>query len=170
MHRYVRMVAVATVFVLVVAACGDDDSADNGDVSGAGDNGGNPEVTFDPDETIPVTVGDVPGFSSECEALANLSLAIGRAFSGGFDEVPSGIVDDLPSDMRADGEILLEALSEYGKRLEEAGIDLSQGLAALSADQIEVYSEVAGEVFDEELEDTVDRISEAAAASDCVPG
>jgi hypothetical protein len=164
------MVVMAAVFALVVAACGDDDSADNGASADNGNSSGNPEATFDPDETIPVTVGDVPGLSSECEALANLALAIGRAFTGGVEEVPAGIVEDLPSEMRADGEIVLEALTEYSRRLEEAGIDLSGGVFSLAEDQIEAYSDITEEVFDEELEDAYERIGEAAAVSDCIPG
>jgi hypothetical protein len=127
-------------------------------------------VTFDSDDTTPFTVGDVPGFSSECEALTNLALATGRAFTGGVEEVPARIAEDLPSEMRADGEIVLEALTEYSRRLDEAGIDLSGGVFSLAEDQIVAYSDITEDVFDEELEDAYERTGEAATTSDCVPG
>jgi hypothetical protein len=42
MSRYVRLVAMAAVLALVVASCGDDDSADNGGTADAGGGDGNP--------------------------------------------------------------------------------------------------------------------------------
>lgn len=174
MHKYVRLVAIVAVLALVVAACGDDDSAENGGNADAGNNNGgngsdNSLETFGPDDTLPTTVGDVPGLSSECEALANLSLAFSSALTGGFDGVPSGLVDDLPSEFRAEGEAIAEALEEYSRRLEEAGIDISQGIFTLSEEQIEVYSDIADELFDDELEDSFERLA-TDMADDCLRG
>lgn len=147
--------------VLAVAGCGGDDSSDAGDVGGGG---GDETAT-----TFPTSVGDVPGVSSECEAVADLSLAISTVLSGQFGDISDDVVDALPSDARADGTLLVDALREFGDRIDAAGIDLSGGLGGLSAEEIEVYSDISGEVFDEDLDAAVERIGQVAAV-ECAPG
>ncbi len=161
MKGNVRFVAVVALLVLA-AACGGDDSADAGDDAG----GGSDAQTA---TTFPSTVGDIPGVSGECEALANLSLAISGVLTGTFDGLPDDVVGNLPGDAQADGEIVADAVQEFSDRLDELGIDLSQGLGNLSAEQLQAFSDISGEVFNDDVDAAVNRIG-ITMADDCAPG
>lgn len=142
-----RRLIVLLGVVLALAGCG-------GGILG----GGADETAM----TLPASIGDIPSVSSECEAVGNLSLAISSVLFGRFDQISDDIVDALPSDARADGAVLVDALQEFGDRIDAAGLDLSGGLGSLSAEEIEVYSDISGEVFNDDVDAAVDRIGRVA--------
>jgi hypothetical protein len=158
MRAYARVVGVLAVVAALVVGCGGDDADTNGGVDATAGA-----------TTIPSTVGNIPGVSSECEALANLSLSISQVFAGSFQGVPNGVVDALPSEARADGQIIADALVEFDERLDELGIDLSDGMASLSPEQLEAFGDVSGEVLNDDVDAAVNRIG-IQMADDCAPG
>jgi hypothetical protein len=173
MRRFGRLSVVAFALALVLAACGGgDDSAGEGDdagdggrvttaAGGGGGGGGDGVVT---------TFGNIPGLNDECTAVANLSAAFSQALTGSLGELPDDIVNSLPADARDDGRVLADALEEFSAGLQAAGVDLTnlQGLGALSPEQLEAWANLSETVFDEEVEDAVDRLSEAVSAA-CAP-
>ena len=155
-----RHVAIgAALIVAIVSACGGSDDTE-GSVTTVPDNGAGDVIT---------TFGNIPGVSDECTAIANLSVALTQAVSGSLGEVSDDILDAIPADARADGQIILDALREFAGRLADDGIDLTQGgLAGLSPEQLETYVEASADIFDEEVEAAADRFSQYAVT--CAPG
>ena len=182
MHRLGRFATLVAVLALVVAACGGgDDDADAGTGNGNGarteapsDNGGGGDDDNNNNNNnlgVNTTfLGNIAGLSDECTAIANLSIAFSQAFTGTFEDVPADIINSLPAEARAEGQILADALDEFASGLEEAGIDLNllEGIGSLTPDQIQQYSEVSERVFNDEVEDAADRLGEAAEG--CAPG
>jgi len=183
MKSHQRFLALLAMLALVIAACGgedtnvgDDENGDNGNVvtspsndgdgnDDEGNNGGDGNNTLVPGTTF----GNIPGMSDECVAVANLSLAISQVLSGTFQGVPDDVVDSLPAGSREDGQIIADALNDFATALADAGIDLSQGIGALSQDQLVTWGELSGEVFNDELEEVVDRFGNTIA-DECAPG
>ncbi|HSF84224.1 MAG TPA: hypothetical protein VLG28_01020 [Acidimicrobiia bacterium] len=148
---------VAVAFLLAVAACGGEDDA------------AAPSSEQDASATtFPSSVGDLPGVSGGCEALANLSLAISSVVSGNFTGVPSDVVGNLPEEARADGQTLVDAIEEFHERLEQAGIDISQGLN-LDEEQLDEYVDINAEVFNDDVDAAVNRLG-VTMAGECAPG
>lgn len=160
MRTWTKLVGVALLTMVVASACGGDDAGNDS----AGGNDGEDSAT-----TLPSSVGDIPGLSAECEAFADLSLAMSNTLGGGFVGIPDDLVDRLPADARDDGRVIVEALQEFGDRLEDAGIDLSQGIGSFDEGQIETYGEISGEVFDSDVEDAFDRLA-GMVADECALG
>jgi hypothetical protein len=155
--------------VLVLAACGGDPVGDAAADTPYGDGGS----IFDDagGDTLPGSVGNTPGLSGECEAIANLSLAMSSAFLGNFNGFDGNLIGSLPSGIQADGAIVVGALQEFSDGLAAAGIDLASpsGMAGLSPEQMEAFSTLSEEIFDDEVNDAFDRIGEAAEA-ECSTG
>ena len=178
MKRSGRFTTLAAVLVLVLAACGGgDDDAGGGNApvdadspavgpsgGGGGDDGGG-------NDGVVTTFGNIPGLSAECTAVGNLSLAMTGALTGSFDGVPDDIIDALPAVARDDGRILVDALDEFAAGMQAAGIQLDQqtGLANLSQEQIEEWSALSERIFDDDVEDALERLSAAVSAA-CAPG
>lgn len=155
-----RRTAIGAVVVMVMAsACGgSDETADLGTTAPGGNSGG-----------VITTFGNIPGVSDECTAVANLSVALSQALSGSLGGIPEGILDAIPADARADGQIILDAIEEFAGMLEADGIDLSQGgLAGLTPEQLDTYVTASAEVFGEEVEAAADRFGQYAVT--CAPG
>jgi hypothetical protein len=168
---------------LFFAACGDSGSSidalddataatSGGDLGGGGDDGGG---LFGSDETIPITVGNIPGLSNECEALVNVFLAFTNVFSGGQIQAPSlDVISGLPGDLQADAAIMIETMQAYADGLQELGIDLSDPLSfsSLTEEQQMAFGELS-EAFDtEEFNAASERLS-AYGEAECdqfVPG
>lgn len=163
MKRISRLLLVA-VLGMAVVACGDDGSGGDATIPTGTDGSGVGDVT------IPTGVGNIPGVSSECEAYANLSLAMSSAFTGGFGGFSGDLVSQLPAAGRADGAIIVAALQEFSGGLAAAGIDLSQGnIGTLTQDQLQVFSDLSDSVFTDEVNDAFDRLSEVVEA-ECALG
>ena len=130
-HR-VRLIVVIAVLGLVFAACGDSGlpSDEPTSTTGAGLLGGS-------DDTIPVTVADVLGLSDECEAIANLFLAMVSVFSGGNPAASLSAIDGLPGNLQDDAEVMINAFNAYSEGLQNLGVDLSDptSLASLTEAQ-----------------------------------
>lgn len=154
--------ACVVVTVGLVGACGGSDEPDAA---------GEPTTTTTTTGSSGAvsTFGDIPGVSDECTAIANLSIALTQAVSGTLGEVAGDILDAIPADARADGQIILDALEEFGARLAEDGIDLTQGgLAGLTPEQLETYVNASADIFNEDVEAAADRFSQYAVT--CAPG
>lgn len=168
--KRLRTILLVTLLAMTVAACGDDDVSDLGggqgtNVPGFGDDG------FGDSSSLPTSVGNIPGLSSECEAYANLSLAMASVFSGGYDGFATDIVSQLPPEGRADGAIVADALQRFADGLAAADIDLSNGgMATLSAEQIEAFSAISEDVFNEDVEAAFDRLSDLVEAECAIGG
>ena len=176
MTTYLRSLIIVVVVALAVAACGDDDlGSDLGgntsaDVPGFGDDGFGDDGFGDGDATLPTSVGNIPGLSSECEAYLNLSLAMSAAFTGEFSGFDGDLVSRLPAAAQADGAIIVAALQEFSDELAAAGLDLSQGLATFSQEQIQAFGDLSEEIFNDEVDAAFDRLSEAGAAECAIGG
>lgn len=160
MRTWTKLVGVALLTMVVASACGGDNAG--GDAAAGNDGGGSAT-------TVPSSVGDVPGLSAECEAFADLSLAMSNTLAGGLAAMPDDLVDRLPADARNDGRVIVEALQQFGDQLAAAGIDLSQGIGSLDQGQIETYTAVSADVFDSEVEGSFDRLA-TAVAEECAIG
>lgn len=160
-----RPLALAIAIILSLAACGDDDSG--GTASTA------PTETEDldtGDTTLPTSVGNIPGISAGCEAYADLSLAMGNVFTGGFAGFGDDLVSRLPSEGQADGAIVVGALQAFSDGLADAGIDLSQGsIGTLTQEQLQVFSDLSDNVFTDDVNAAFDRLGELVAA-ECAVG
>jgi hypothetical protein len=174
---YLRFLAIIAVFALVAAGCGDSGSSpfDTATAatspSGLGDEGGG---LFSSDETIPVTVGNVPGLSDECEALLNVFLGIGSAFLGGYSGPSLDALSGLPGDLRNDAATLIDALQAYSDGLAELGIDMNDpnSFATLTEAQQQAFAELGEEIDSDEFNAAADRLSAygEAQCADFVPG
>ena len=177
MQRLFSLLLVA-LLALTLAACGDDDDvADLADdptttTSGSVVGGGSDDGSSGSDTTFPTSVGNIPGVSSECEAYANLSLALVNVFSGGFTGFGGDLVSALPPAGQADGAIVVDALQRFSDGMAAAGIDLTAqgGMAAMDADQLQAFSDLSEEIFTDEIDAAFDRLSELVEAECAVGG
>jgi hypothetical protein len=170
-----RPLLLIVALALIVAACGDDDSGLLGDAPTANTEAGLPFGGGGSDEipnTLPETIGNVPGVSGECEALLNLSLAMANAFTGGGGDIDPGFVSGLPPGLQADGALVVGALQQFSQGVQDLGVDLSDpaNFAALSEEQFAALDALNDQIFDEEVDAALDRISDAAEVSCSVPG
>lgn len=161
---YLRFLAMAAVIALVAAACGDSGSS-IGDADEApeatsgglfGDDGG------DGDDQPPVTVGNIPGLSGECEALINVFLSMGTIFTGGdFSGVNMDAFNDLPGDLQDDAATVVDTLNAYAQGLQDLGVDLSdpQAFVNLTPAQQAAFGGLAESVDSDEFNDAADRLS-----------
>lgn len=154
-----RRLLVLVVIALVAGGCGGSDDGENAATTVPADGAGNVVTTF----------GNIPGVSDECTAVANLSVALSQALSGSLGGIPNDILDAIPGDARADGQIILDAIQRFAESLDADGIDLSQGgLAGLTPEQLESYVEASAEYFDADVEAAADRFGQYAVT--CAPG
>lgn len=162
------------LLAVTVAACGDDDVSDLGDgqTTSAPVFGGDGDGSDDDNTTFPTAVGNIPGVSSECEAYANLSLALVNVFSGGFSGFGGDLVSSLPPSGQADGAIIVDALQRFSDGMAAAGIDLSAagGMATMDADQIATFTQLSEEIFTDDVDAAFDRLSELVEAECAVGG
>lgn len=168
MNRFGRLFTLIAVLTLVITACGGgDDGAD-----AESDNAAQTQAPSDSDNPGVNTTffNNVPGLNDECTAIANLSIAFSQVFTGTFEDVPDDIINSLPAEARAEGQILADALDEFASALEAEGIDLNllEGIGSLTPDQLAAYAEVSERVFNDEVEAAADRLGEAATG--CAPG
>lgn len=170
MFKRVRpILLLLTVLALVGAACGGDDPSGDPGPDGETVLPGDQGTGLGDSSTLPTAVGNIPGVSGECEAYANLSLAMANVFTGGFSGFDGDLVSQLPSAGQADGAIIVSALQQFSDGLAAAGIDLTQGMTGLSADQIQVFSDLTESVFTDEVDAALDRLSELIEA-ECAIG
>lgn len=171
LQGYRRFLAVIAVLALFAAACGDSGSSidaldeataatGGGDLGGGGDDGGG--GLFGSDETVPVTIGNIPGLSSECEALANVFLAFTNVFAGGGAAAPSlDAISGLPGDLRADAALMIETMQAYFDGLEDLGVDLSDpaSFGALTEEQQQAFADLSESFDTDEFTAASDRLS-----------
>lgn len=179
-----RFLAIVAVFALVAAACGDSgtteladdtsppDTSSSGDPTAATSGDTAPPATAAPSTaigTIPVTIGNIPGLSDDCQALANVFLSFSGVFLGG--DVPDVNIDaisDLPGDLQADVALVIAGLEEYADGLAELGVDLTDpaSFAALTEEQQQAFGDLADSIDTDEFNDAADRFS-AYAEVEC---
>ena len=143
---FARFMALAVVLALVAIGCGDSGSAFDdatSTTSGSGSNGD--------DFTTIGTIGNIPGLSSECEALAEFMLGMSQALVGGAANAQAllaSAADDLPSSLQGDLDTIANAAVEFQDVLDDLGIDPGDptSFAALDPEQQVQYSQ-AVEVF-----------------------
>ena len=174
-----RLIALFVVVLLLAAACGDSGSDSTEPAATSGDSAATtqpgstdaPATTSAPGttsgDTIPATIGDIPGLSDDCEALANVFLSFASIFSGGGVNIPdSSAFNDLPGNLQDDAEIVIGALSDWADGLADAGIDLTDpsSLASLTEAQ-QQQLQALSEAFDTtEINDALDRMSDYGEA------
>lgn len=165
MKGYLKYLALVAVFALIATACGDsgsspfDEAADTAisttEDTGGGDDGGDDGgggFGDAGDDTIPVTVGNIPGVSGECEALLNVFLSMSRAFIGGeFVAVDLQSFSELPGDLQDDAALVVDTLNDFAEGLEDMGVDLTdpQWALALTPAQQQAFATL-GETLDAE--------------------
>jgi hypothetical protein len=171
--RRVAIVLLALTLLLVGASCGggDDEAADDETlVTTETTDTTTDETTDDLDTT------DLGGFASEdCLELINAGAAIGEAFSaattGGGDldeaaELFDRLVDDAPSEIRADLATIAEFFTEYAAVLQD--LDLEPGQTPSAEDLQEIQAAFAS-IDQPELTAASDRLS-AWADENCPSG
>jgi len=192
--KVVRLFALIVALTLVAAACGGDsveealveeaqsqatggtDAGAAGDDEGADDEGTDGGSTDDTIGTLPDTpVGDIPGLSSECEALANLVFGFTQLVIGGdADQLLAAAQSGLPSSLDDEIAIIMEGANQYADALGDLEIDLSDptSFAALSPEEI-AQLEAASQVIDTDaFNSALEAVSEygEAECADSVPG
>jgi hypothetical protein len=176
MVTIVRRVAIGALLALSLVACGDtaDDSASteaNGEADGASDGestsgdssgseaaGGTVEGDDPDDDTTIVTVGDVPGVSEECEAIANFLGATGQLYSGQLDPIEARAIIDafvavVDEEVRPSAQVVadytilfLEVVEETGSV--EAALSSAEGMTAMAGLSTPEYSEATSALTD----------------------
>ncbi|MDH3731537.1 MAG: hypothetical protein OES13_10540 [Acidimicrobiia bacterium] len=170
-----RFLTIVAVLVLVAAACGDSGStltddttaAPTGDTSASADttaatSGDTAPPATSGDTLPPLTVGNIPGLSDDCQALANVFLSFSGIFLGG--EAPDLNLDaigDLPSELQADAAMMVAGLQAYADGLADLGVDLTDpaSFAALTEDQQQAFGDLADSIDTEEFNAAADRLS-----------
>jgi hypothetical protein len=172
----IRRVTIAALLALTFSACGGtaDDSASieaegaadsdsdgastSDDSSGSEGTGGIAEGDEPDDNATIVTVGDVPGVSEECEAIANFVGATGQLLSGQLDPVEGRAIIDqfvtsVDEEIRATAQVvadytisILEIIEETGSV--EAAFSSPEGMAAMAAISTPEYTEATSTLTD----------------------
>lgn len=156
-----RKMATLVAVVVLASACGGSDEDAEGATTSTSPGAGSGEVV--------TTFGNIPGVSDECTAVANLSVAVSQVLSGNLGDIPDDILDAIPADARADGQVILDAIRLFAESLDADGIELSQGgLADLTPEQLEAYVTATAEIFDADVEAAADRFGQYAVT--CAPG
>ena len=143
--RWLSILVLA--FALVATGCGggDDDSSAS-DTTTIEDTTTTDETTSE-EMTDGETTDDLSGVleDEDCLALAGVGASIAQAFSGAAD---SGSEEDLeelasrvPEEIRADVQILAQALAEYSEKLREIGIEA--GATPTAAQVAELQAAIA---------------------------
>lgn len=165
MTRFRRTSITCTLVVglLALAACGgSNDSSSDGasDTTAPAEQASTDAADKSDDATeAPVTtVGDVPGFSDECEAIVNFIGATGQILSGQIDAGRGrGLVDEFLSsvgdEIRADATVLAEATKALLDVIEQFGdfataITNPAGQAALAALENPDYDQATNNLGD----------------------
>lgn len=164
MTRFRRTSITCTLVVglLALAACGgSNDSSSDGasDTTAPAEQASTDADAADDTTEAPVTtVGDVPGFSDECEAIVNFIGATGQILSGQID--PSrgrGLVDEflgsVGDEIRSDATVLAEATKALLDVIEQFGdfgtaITDPAGQAALAALENPEYNQATDSLGD----------------------
>ncbi len=178
-----RFLAIVAVLVLVAAACGDsgttatddptagDTSPSNtsasGDTTAATSGDTAPPATSG--GTLPLTIGNIPGLSDDCQALANVFLGFSGIFLGGdVPDINLDAIGDLPGGLQADAALLIAGAQAYSDGLADLGVDLTDpaSFAALTEEQQQAFGDLADSIDTDEFNDAVDRLS-AYAEVEC---
>ncbi len=162
-HRFSRVISVGMVLMLLVAACGggDDESAGENGGDNGGDNGGTTAATV-----VPTALPNIPGFSDECQALANIMLATTQAFTGlseNIDAAFSAAADGIPNELRGDVDVIKAAVERFGGAMDELGVNPFQdptAFANLTPEQIETLEEASDLLDSPDVNAAFDRISD----------
>ena len=156
MTRAVRIIGLVAALAILVAACGDSGSPVEDALA---EESANDLFSGDDSGTIPATIGDIPGIDDECEAIANVFLAMASVLSG--QSVDMSAFDALPSSLEADAQVVVEAFDDYADGLAELGIDLNdpEALANLSPSQLEGFNQLAEQVDSDALNAAMDNLS-----------
>ncbi|MEE8330525.1 MAG: hypothetical protein V3R84_02040 [Acidimicrobiia bacterium] len=176
----VRFLAIVAVFVLVAAACGDSGTTATDDPTAAPAGDTSPSDTSASGDTTaatggdtappatsggtlpPLTVGNIPGLSDDCQALANVFLSFSGVFLGGdAPDINLDAISDLPGDLQADAALLIAGAQAYVDGLAELGVDLTDptSLATLTEDQQQAFGDLADSIDTDEFNDAADRLS-----------
>jgi len=161
----------ATVFALVVTACGGSSTVDQSSGTTAA-----PGST-DSGITLPTGVGNIPGVSSECEALLNLYVSISAAFTGGaVAPLDAATLANLPADVRADAQLVSDTLKQYSDGIQALGIDFSDptSFATMTQEQQDAFTALGDLLDSDAFQAASDRLSaygdqQCAGEFDAVP-
>ena len=163
--RWLAILVLA--LALVAAGCGGDDDSSASDEPTV-------EETTTADETTSegTTGGDTTDLSGvledeDCLALAGVGASIAQAFSGAADSGSEADLEELasrvPEEIRADVQILAQALAEYSEKLQEAGIEAG---ATPTAEQVQQLQAAIASLDQQELTAASERI-QAWATENC---
>jgi hypothetical protein len=154
-----RTYAWVIVFALAVTACGGSTVGSTLDQS-SGTTAA--PGTTDGSTVLPTGVGNIPGVSSECEALVNLYLSISAAFTGGaISAVDPATLANLPADVRADALLVSDTLKQYSDGLQALGIDFSDptSFATMTQEQQDAFTALGDLLNSDEFQAASDRLS-----------
>ena len=182
MKRLLRMLTMVSAMALMAVACGSTDSqsesatlsnteageeSGDGDDSSEGEEGGDDTVFDSDDIELPTDVGDIPGLSDECEAIANVFLSMSTAFlGGGAIDADLSSFDKLPGELQDDAATVVSALNKLYAGLESLGVDLSDptALASLTADQAATFAQIGEGLDTAEFDEASENLSNYAEA------
>ena len=176
--KFPRLLAVLLALALIGAACSGDSVDDaiqeeaQNQGTGGGDGGGGDGG--DDDGTIPNTaIGDIPGVSDECEALANLVLGFSQLVVGGdASQILAAAQSGLPSSLDDEIAIIMEAADQYADAL--GGIDLTDpnAFATLSPEELAQLEEASQAIDTDAFNNAFEAVSTYAEAecAQFVPG
>ena len=126
--RWLSILVLALALVAAGCGGGDDESSASDDTAIEETTTDTTEETTSGDTTDDETT-DLSGVleDEDCLALAGVGASIAQAFSGAADSGSEADLDELasrvPEEIRADVQILAEALAEYSERLQEIGVE-----------------------------------------------
>ena len=157
--RWLALLVLALALVAAGCGGGDDDSS-------AADDTTIEETTTTEDTTSEDTTSDddlsdddLSGVlaDEDCRELVNISVTFGQAIAGATDseaaEAFQDLVDDVPSEIQADVQILADWFAEYASTLQDIGIqagqvpdaqqlaELQAAFAALDQEEVSAASE-----------------------------
>jgi hypothetical protein len=167
-----RRLAIALVLVsmlLVAAGCGgeDEEAADETPIVETTDETTTDDTTTDETTTDEGTTTDDSIFeglgSEECLQLASIGAAVGQAFSGvgGAEseesaELLAELVGEAPDEIRADIQIVADALGEYVEQIRD--LDLQEGEVP-SAQQIQQVQAALASIDQPRLQAASERLA-----------
>lgn len=168
------VVAVVGALALLATACGDDDSSTPFDGGGFGADDDDEGGDFGDlgDLELPGDVGDIPGLSDDCEAIANVFLSFSSAFFGGDPvDADSSRFDGLPGELRDDADIVVGALNELYEEFDRLGLDLSDptAFATMTEEEAAAFGELSDNLDSAEVSDAMDNL-EVYATAECDQG
>ena len=145
-----RILGLALVVALVVLGCGD--SGDEGGTSGT-----QSDLTLG-------TIGDIPGLSGECEALAEFLFGISQTFVTGRNaqDLIEAARGGLPSSLHDELDTVAAAATGYSDLLREYDVDLiddPNSFSRLSPEQQNALAEATEEFSSPEVDAAMETLT-----------